>query len=54
MQIGIKMEPGDCPTLNINAMPAISVKSFLNMNKGFLFQAILVSTSPIPQNINEM
>ena len=24
------MEPGDCPPLNINAMRAISVKSFLN------------------------
>ncbi len=29
VQIGLKMEPGDCPLLNINAMRAISVKSFL-------------------------
>ena len=29
VQIGLKMEPGDCPPLNINAMRAISVKSFL-------------------------
>ncbi len=30
VQIGLKMEPGDCPPLNINAMRAISVKPFLN------------------------
>ena len=28
---GLKMEPGDCPPLNINAMWAVSVKSFLNL-----------------------
>ncbi len=27
-----EMEPGDCPPLNINAMRAISVKSFLKEN----------------------
>ncbi len=30
VQIGLKMEAGDCPALNINAMRAISVKSYLN------------------------
>ncbi len=28
------MEAGDCPPLNINAMWAISVKSYLNQNSG--------------------
>ncbi len=32
VQIGLKMEPGDCQPLNINAMRAISVKSFLNVH----------------------
>ena len=27
------MEPGDCPPLNINAMRAISVKSYLKIAK---------------------
>ncbi len=31
VQIGLKMDPGDCPSLNINTMRAISVKSFLNV-----------------------
>ena len=30
VQIGLKMEAGDCPPLNMNAMWAISVKSYLN------------------------
>ncbi len=30
MQIGLNMEAGDCPTLNMNAMEKLSVKSFLN------------------------
>ncbi len=30
VQIRLKMEAGDCPPLNINAMPVISVKSYLN------------------------
>ncbi len=29
VQIRLKMEAGDCPALNINAMRAISVKSYL-------------------------
>ena len=31
VQIELKMEPGDCPPLNINAMHAVSVKSFLKV-----------------------
>ena len=31
VQIGLKMEAGDCPPLNINAMSAISVKSYLKI-----------------------
>ncbi len=31
VQIGLKMETGDCPPLNINAMCAISVKSYLKL-----------------------
>ncbi len=31
MQIGLKMEPGDFLPLNINAMCAISVKSYLKV-----------------------
>ncbi len=29
VQIGLKMEAGDCPPLNLNAMRAVSVKSYL-------------------------
>ncbi len=31
VQIGLKMEAGGCPPLNINSMRAISVKSYLNL-----------------------
>ncbi len=31
IQIGLKMEARDCPPLNINAMWAISVKSYLKV-----------------------
>ncbi len=32
------MEPGDCPPLNINAMRAISVTSFLKVLQSFRFK----------------
>ncbi len=36
VQIGLKTEAGDCPPLNINAMRAISVKSYLKKDHGHL------------------
>ena len=37
VQIGLKMEPGDCPPLNINAMRAVSVKSVLKYKGAIIF-----------------
>ncbi len=34
VQIGLKMEAGYCPSLNMNAMWVISVKSYLNKISG--------------------
>ncbi len=56
VQIGLQMEPGDCPPLNINAMRAISVKSFLNnfypvRVPPILVQSRLGSLGYLPQKI---
>ena len=32
------MEAGDCPTLNINTMRAISVKSYLNSDRNSVLE----------------
>ncbi len=34
MEIGLKMEAGDCPLLNMNAMRNISVKTVLKAEQG--------------------
>ena len=44
VQIELKMEPGDCPPLNINAMWDISVKSFLKMYNKKLVKCVFFPT----------
>ena len=42
MQLGLKMEAGDCPPLNMNAMQNISVKTPLNSRLSHILVAFII------------